>query len=112
VASAAKQPQQTAAFQARARELFEQKTVLYGWQRLQGGARPGIELFKVLSGESRVTYAGVMMLATREHLVRYVQATGECFCDCQAATNKMACWHVGQVLTIKERDFKAMRGSY
>lgn len=91
----------------RAKELYQARTVLYGWHRMPMAARPGVEVFAVLSGEQHQTYAGPRHLVTREHIVRYIQATGEVRCDCQAGTFGRSCAHAGQVLFIKEQDARA-----
>lgn len=88
----------------RAKEIYRARTVLYGWRRLPMAARPGVEMFVVLSGEQHDTYAGPRHMATREHMVRYIQATGEVRCDCQASVFNSPCFHAGQVLAIKERE--------
>lgn len=88
----------------RAKELYQSRSVLYGWRRLPMAARPGVEMFVVLSGEQHQTYAGPRYMPTREHMVRYLQATGEVRCDCQASVYGSPCWHSGQVLMVKDHD--------
>jgi len=87
-----KPQRQSEAWREHAKELFAKRAVLYGWRRLPKSARPGVELFAVYSE------------AGREHLVRYVETTGEAICDCTAALYHRPCFHAGQVLHIKEQE--------
>jgi hypothetical protein len=96
----------------RAIELYQSRAVLYGWRRVPMAARPGVEMFVVLSGEQHQTYAGPRYMATREHMVFYIQATGEVRCDCPASAfshHQTPCWHCGQILSIKEQDARAQK---
>lgn len=96
------------AWNCRAIQLYQARTVLYGWKRLPMAARPGVEMFVVLSGEQHQTYAGPRYMPTREYIVRYIQATGEARCSCEASVFGSPCWHCGQVLELKEREYRSL----